>query len=301
MYIFGAGMSGCLAGVLNPQATILEKQVEPPINHNAVLRFRDDSVSKATGIPFEKVKVHKGIFAYGKFRQPDIMFANLYSQKVIGKILPRSIWNLEPVYRYVAPDNFQYQLYDLVSNKVDLGCDIDDLTIKDINGDTIISTIPMPVMLKILKINHSVNFDYQKIWTKRFEVKNCNVHQTIYFPCDENNVYRATLTGNQLIIESISEEFDIDLDLLYIISAFGIDIDDVLIQVESSKQQYGKIAEINDSFRRSMLYDITRVWNIYSAGRFAIWKNILMDDVLQDLRVIKEMQAKDSYEHHRRF
>jgi hypothetical protein len=63
MYIVGAGMAGCLAGVLNPTATIYEAAESFQQNHDAVLRFRDDQVSKQVGIPFKKVKVRKGIYA----------------------------------------------------------------------------------------------------------------------------------------------------------------------------------------------------------------------------------------------
>ena len=302
MIILGAGMSGCLAGLINPQATIYEAQENPPINHNAVLRFRDDSVSKLTGIPFKKVRVHKGIFVYGKFRQPDIMFANLYSQKVLKKILPRSIWNLEPCDRYIAPINFQEQLFDLVKHRVQLNHKVGSSA--ELTSTIILSTIPLPILLHnvlYLEENPDIEFNYQPIKTARYTIHDCDVHQTIYYPCDETDVYRATLTGNQLIVEYINDIDLSELDMAYILGSFGIDPDLLGAQYSHHSQQFGKIAEIDDSWRRQILYQLTHEYGIYSAGRFAIWKNILMDDVLQDLRVIKEMQAKDSYEHHRRY
>lgn len=289
-------MSGCLAGLVNPEAAILEAQDTPPINHNAVLRFRDDSVSKITGIPFKKVKVHKGIFVYGLFRDPNIMFANMYSQKVLGAVLPRSIWNLAPVKRYVAPPNFQSQLFDMVQRRVEL-----DTSVLDTSDlpDRTISTIPMPAMLKICGINHQLEFKHKEIVTGRYTINDCNVHQTIYYPADENNIYRATLTGDQLIVESMGE-YD-DVAMAYVLGSFCLHPDQLGGQYEKKEQKYGKIAEIDDKIRRSLIYDFTKVFHVYSAGRFAIWKNVLMDDVLHDLRVIKEMQTKDNYEHHRRY
>lgn len=290
-------MSGCLAGVLNPQAQIYEAQKTPPINHNAVLRFRDDNISKVTGIPFRKVKVHKGIYVHGSFCEPNILLANLYSQKVLDIIVPRSIWNLEPVYRYIAPPNFQEQLYELVSDRVEL-----DFADSIMLEGTKLSTIPLPLMLKILELEEhpDIEFKYQSIKTARYTITDCNVHQTIYYPGDETPVYRATLTGENLIVEYTGDSYS-QYDIVYVLMSFGIDENKLGAQYSQHDQKYGKIAEINDSWRRSLLYRLTRNFGIYSVGRYAIWKNILMDDVLQDLRVIKEMQAKDDYEHHRRY
>ena len=299
MIILGAGMSGCLAGLINPQAPIYEAQEHPPINHNAVLRFRDDSVSKVTGIPFKKVTVHKGLFAYGDFRQPNIGYANMYSHKVLGEIADRSIWNLDPVVRYVAPPNFQEQLFRLVESRVELGIPADRNLINE-EGEAI-STIPLPAILKLYDTDiPELDFRYQKISTWRYHVIGCNVHQTIYYPGGETPAYRATITGDSLIIETVKDH-PIPLELEYILNSFSLEDRDLSGQVSQHTQSYGKIAEVDDFARRQTLYYLTHNYGIYSAGRFAIWKNILMDDVLQDLRVIKEMQAKDSYEHYRRY
>lgn len=303
MIIFGAGMSGCLAALLNPQAIVYEAQKEPPINHNAVLRFRDDSVSKVTGIPFKKVKVYKSIFTEGKHVQPSPKLCNLYSNKVIGKYLNRSIWNLDPVERYVAPQNFQEQLYDLVRDRVQLDTPVEDINqFEGIN----ISTLPMPLLCKLADIDLKfqypmVHFDYQSIHVFRFTIQSeCNINQTIYYPIlRETNVYRATITGDQLIIESKANDL-YDYDEKIIIESFGLMPFDLQGEMIQQEQKYGKIAPIDDWVRRQLLYKFTSEYGIYSAGRFAIWKNVLMDDVLQDLRVIQEMQAKDGYEHNRR-
>ena len=59
MIIAGAGLAGLIAGNIfrNYSPRIIEMQSRLPSNHKAILRFRDQSVSKATGIEFKKVKV----------------------------------------------------------------------------------------------------------------------------------------------------------------------------------------------------------------------------------------------------
>ena len=63
MIIAGAGLAGLIAGNIfrNYSPRIIERQTSLPNNHRAILRFRDHSVSKATGIEFKKVKVRKAI------------------------------------------------------------------------------------------------------------------------------------------------------------------------------------------------------------------------------------------------
>ena len=52
MIIAGAGLAGLIAGNIfrNYSPRIIEMQSSLPSNHKAILRFRDHSVSKATGI-----------------------------------------------------------------------------------------------------------------------------------------------------------------------------------------------------------------------------------------------------------
>ena len=52
MIILGAGMAGCIAGIVNKDAVIFEKFSKPALNHQALLRFRDESVGDVVGIPF---------------------------------------------------------------------------------------------------------------------------------------------------------------------------------------------------------------------------------------------------------
>jgi hypothetical protein len=297
MKILGAGMSGCLAGLVFPNAEILEAQNEPPINHGAVLRFRDDSVSKITGIPFKKVTVRKAIVYNGKFIQPNIQICNEYSLKVTGKVQDRSIWNLETVQRYIAPHDFQQQLFDLVANRVNLGI---AATSDMLKCETTLSTIPMPTMCRILSMAEPAELKHKKITVVIANIHNCDVYQTIYFPEFTDQLYRATITGNKLIMEFIGEIPENLIGNYMDLITAQMSINYPMDSIEQKSQKYGKIDPIDDSARRQFLYMLTCNHNIYSAGRFAIWKNILMDDVLHDLFVIREMMAKDSYEHNKR-
>jgi len=297
MKILGAGMSGCLAAIAFPQATIIEKQSRDEVaSHNAVLRFRSDVVSKMTGIPFKKVTVRKDIYYKGKFVPPTVRYANMYSMKVTGMILDRSIWNLDTVERYIAPQDFHQQLLDMLEGRIQYEEEIEYINqiVKDIIKDreVKISTIPMNAILKIAPIEHgNFEFNFQKIHTARYKIEDCDVHQTVYFPDPDIDVYRATITGDNLIIESKEDE---NADMSSVIKAFCLYGTSQKF-INSGIQKFGKIAPINEFKRKYIIHKLSTDYNIFSLGRFAIWKNILLDDVVHDIDVIKRMINEDDY------
>lgn len=313
MKILGAGMAGCLMGVLNPGAKIYEASEKLPDTHRAVLRFREDYISKATGIPFKKVKVYKTIWADGKERMLGPQWMNQYSKKVTGRYLPRSIVNLDTVERYIAPSNFHMMLADMIGDNIHLGHSITKVNDTWIcfsghdkihrGNEPVISTIPMPVLAKITGEvigDGDINFSHQPITVTRFKVKDCDVYQTVYYPKD-NNAYRATLTGEDLIIESVGRlNHNMVVDVLNSLGLYidSLDIPETDIDLDKhiqSTQQYGKIAPIDDKVRREFMLHMTLNYNIYSVGRFACWRNILLDDVYRDNFKVREMINSDPY------
>ena len=78
--------------------------------------------------------------------------------------------------------------------------------------------------------------------------------------------------------------------------AFGIALGNCE-KLESVEQKYGKIAPIDDAVRKQLLFRLTHEHNIYSLGRFATWRNILLDDVVDDITMIKKLlKANNAYD-----
>lgn len=316
--IIGGGLSGLIAAHALPSSFVYEANKRGQM-HNAVLRFRSEAVSQITGIPFKKVLVRKGIYAEGGWHAPTISIGNQYSQKVLGLVDgERSIWDIDPVYRWIAPHNF----YDLMVDRLVIEGRISFETpasLVDVEQPTI-STIPLPVAMAQLDIpNPGIEFDYSVIFTLKFKLSGFkNTYQTVYFPSARHGLYRASITDNWLIAEFVHTTAPVlpdhngDMTAVTwqneLAQAFRFGPDDryalanALADQEMGKdrirrQQYGKIDPIASSTRQALLFHITAKHHIYSLGRFATWRNILLDDVVNDVEQIKAMMAHDDYQH----
>lgn len=290
MKIIGAGLAGLLAGNIFQRVALIEAGSREQSNHKAVLRFRSAAVGEAVGIDFRPVTVHKGVWYQNKFTSPNIQLANFYSQKVINKVMDRSVWNLDPVQRFIAPRDLVAQLAERCGSRIawDTRATIDDLQ----SSDGVISTAPMPVLQRLLHGREpDMEFNFAPIVVKRWLVPRADAFQTIYFPDPAHNLYRASITSDLLIaefVDSITEGLEEEL-----FTAFGLL--HTPTPLDLSKQRYGKIAPVDDGWRRSFILNATLQHNVYSLGRFATWRNILLDDVLHDIAVIKRLISGGAY------
>lgn len=301
MIIYGAGLSGCLAGALFPEARIFESNAETNHwgKHKAVLRFREESIGHATGIPFKKVRVRKSIwYNNNEYGQVTPRLANMYSHKVSGKIAERSITNLDTVERFIGPSDLHERLGQRCKGRIAFespmapGGPPEALRLRE---GPCISTLPLPLLLDVLGLKvPALEFKHAPVEVERWEVPDCDVHQTIYYPGTETPVYRATLTGADLIIES-TRQLASDAERNYIGNSFFLSFAGAKF-VSGSTQKYGKIVPLPDSVRKELLLKITMQYGIYALGRFACWRNILLDDVYHDLRKIEQMAKMNHYD-----
>lgn len=297
--IIGSGFAGLLAACKFKRARVIEAAAAPVERHQAVLRFRSDSAAKLTGIPFEKVCVRKAVFSEGKLHhQCNIRMANQYALKTGGSLSgERSIWNLEPGTRWIAPKDFYWQLIRRLDEekRITFGCEFDPA---DQLNNKVLSTISLAQLLPAIGLE-AIDL---RLSSKEIQVTRCkldgvrNVYQTIYFPDPRSSVYRASITDDTLIVEWQQRDGATTLghgELVGIQDAFGVS--DRAVSRDDFTQRDGKIIELPATERRKILHELTVKRNIFSVGRFATWRNIMLDDVVKDLDVIERLSSLDGY------
>jgi len=301
--IVGAGMAGLLAGHMLRRYVprIIEAQPKLPNNHAALLRFRSNAVAEATGIPFKRVIVRKAVKTTGGFLSNTVTLAdaNYYSQKVTGEISDRSIIDLAPVERYIAPEDFIAQVARDLDIHYGETLEKEWIEERDRAEDfPIVSTIPMPRLMNLVGWEKG-KFDWRSIWTITTYLTNpvMNVYQTIYYPNPHVPYYRASFTGYRLTVECIREPAENDLDQIVsgVINDFGITMAR-WDEPGMKKQEYGKLIHGDEAARRAFIMAMTDRYNLWSLGRFATWRQLLLDDVVKDVRFIDSiLTTRDSY------
>jgi len=312
MYIIGAGMAGLLAGAINQTATILEANSKLPDNHQAVFRMRSNRIGHYLGIPFEEIQVHKAIWFEGEERQISPRLAHYYSAKVTGKITQRSILNAEsPVTRWIPPKNFVDLLAERCKGRIQFGQKIQSISPEriyiraekrdrqiDRKNTPIISTMPMPVLQRALHDydieENAPKFNTAEIFINHIEIKNCDTYATIYYPEPEFSVYRATIDKNILITEGIKPMSVRSLDEVK--ESLGITEKFHFSVLQNSLNVSKKISAISSEERHRIIYNATTGHGVYSLGRYATWRpKVMLDDVFEDIFVIKKLLAQDQY------
>lgn len=290
-------MAGLLAAValkrFNP--VVHEKQASLPNNHNALLRFRSDVVAKLTGIPFRKVTVAKAVVWNGDIRtDANLAMNNAYAKKVVGRVVERSVLNLVGGDRYIAPPDFISRLaagVDIQLNS-EMGAGV---LLRDSGSEPLVSTVPMPVLMGLMGVDHKPVFRWRKVWSVVAVLEDCDVYQTLYYPQEHHAYYRASITGNKLTIEYTTEPLVPGNDADQVLSDFGIN---QRPNVEVKSQEYGKITPLDDpAAARQFILMMTDRYRIYSLGRFATWRQLLLDDLIKDIGLIERLvDCRDRYE-----
>jgi hypothetical protein len=301
-HIIGAGLAGLITACRIRNATIFEAGIRAE-QHHALLRFRDKSVSELTAIPFQEVTVHKEVVYNGASHDRcTIQMANMYARKVSGSYRGRSIWSLDTVQRYIAPPDFYDQLADRHEKRIEWNSSLQSVSPQD--AVTRVSTIPLPIMMKACGMDHlSFEFTKSAIRVVRYRLpKGSQIYQTIYFPSQSVRPFRASITGDVLIIEMMTGQsrdtftwaYDEATDIEGVVSCFGLEFDELEL-MDSVDQRYGKIVDIPREQREAILYELTRDFNVFSIGRFATWRNILLDDVAHDIDMVEKLMNASTY------
>lgn len=300
MQIIGAGLAGLLAGNMlrhhNP--VIFEQQQSLPNNHSAVLRFRSSIVGDTLNIPFKKVRMIKCAVPW---KNP-VADALAYSRKNTGVMhSDRSITaGLVSDERFIAPQDLIPRMAEGLTihygNPFVFGQDKYD--------GPIISTLPLPVLAKLL--NYPIEIKTTStpavhIWAM---LADCDAYVSLVVPDPASEITRISITGANLIIETNRRDIPQDLEekfawLDFIAKQVSMMLGTSIMDtgpLMPKLSQYAKINPIDDKIRKDFIHWATDKHNIFSLGRFATWRpKLLMDDLVQDIRLIDRWVRDGSY------
>jgi hypothetical protein len=204
--------------------------------------------------------------------------------------------NLDSCERFIAPADFVTQMAR--SANISFSDPICKETLN--SGEVaIISTIPMPVMMKLVDWEPIPAFNFKPIWVLSFSIEDpsIDIYQTLYFPDLNFSIYRASITGNRVIAEFVEEVWDPGLLVHKLIEHFGLPEDSKISEESVTFQPMGKISPIDDKARKEFIYKASKDFQIYSLGRFATWRQILLDDLVKDVNFIDNFISQpDIYE-----
>lgn len=302
--VIGAGLSGLLAAAVlrDDCIEVIEAQDTLPNNHAALLRFRSSVVGDTLNIPFKPVQVVKAVSSIGN----PVADAISYSLKTNGTARLRSIITAQGAMeqRFIAPKDYVSLLERKVTAPIKFGQSWDGMSGVD---TPVISTLPMPALMKLLGYQHEQEFKSIEGWVCNARLRNTDLCATVYIPARGELAYRASITGDQLIVEyafpGLSEGNAKDHmrsltdypknahdHLHWVLSLFGMTSGAVIGKPEFKRQRYAKILPIDDNTRKRFMLWATEHHNIYSFGRFATWRpGLLQDDLINDLRVIQKL------------
>lgn len=315
---------------------VIEAQPELPNNHSALLRFRTDIVSQHTGIPFKKVQVLKTIGETRNPASDAVAyslkatgFADLRS--LVG-IDPD---NSTPVERFIAPRDFIKRLEKKVMAPIQYSTKTNDHFLTRGNPTISTIPMPALMKLLDYKEQPMFKRVAGETWRADVPFMG-DICATVYFPYKKWLPYRASVVDKELILEfadtelndftaymNSAESFMDQINkhlpedhrsydsvagglIATVLKFFGVDTEYLMSQcsgdpsnlnVRRSPMKYAKILPIDESVRREFIIWATEKHNIYSLGRFATWRpKVLLDDVINDINVIKTIAQSTNYD-----
>ena len=304
--IIGAGMAGLLAAAMmrSEASAVVEAQSAIPNNHSAVLRFRSRVVGDVINVPFKEVDCLKAVQPY---KNP-IADAMLYSKKTNGSYTLRSITSADAKIskRYIAPPDLIQRMAEACSCEFVFGQKIDLWAIQQNFGARIpmISTMPMPMLMDLIGWERRSEFRSIKGTNLRLKAANCEAYCSLYVPDPGYLFSRVSVTGDEIIAElpgihSQDIKGDEHETMADAMELLGIDENLPYAEIEVTEQKYAKILPIDEQERRQFIVYATEQLGIYSLGRFATWRpGLLLDDVVNDVRVIQRLiRGESGYAH----
>lgn len=310
--IIGSGVAAVVATRIGASLPIVAYSAAPPSsaidNHHAVLRLKDSSSATVLGCRAVRVMAHRMALHCGKLiEHSDVGANNEYSIKVYGELRDCSILHLGRVERYlISPPavpsgvcKFKQRLVGLsLADRTLTFEDTDTREVSSVRYRWCISTIPMPVMARLAGVPCSASFICLPIGVRRYTLHTrSSICQTLYVPSRDYQTYRITIHNQEVMVEHVISGHPYqESEVEDLIGWLGVGIKDLEL-VSSHIQEFGKIIPIEEMVRKRIMYQLTSKANVVSLGRYATWKSLRVEDVVEDaVKAFNLVAVRDEHE-----
>lgn len=299
--VIGGALSGLMAGyLLKRNYVILE--AAPRLDFNLQSPFFLHAPIDWLPTNWKKISVIQQIYDGKEFRRaPTIKDMVDYSKKIShGKIMTTSLIFMDGKSQtgYLPIDGragtIIQNLYEEVKEKVRLGEKVLEIDIhnkivlassEQFKYKNLISTMPLPILLKMIK--HQVNFEFEStpVYIKAYTVPSSlssEVYQILYMTNPSDTPQRISLMNDMIFVESnqvLGETENANL----IAKIWGLS---GLQMVGERVIKPGKFHPVEKVIRKNILGRLTAQHGIYCLGRYAVWDYKRIDHIAEDAKFI---------------
>lgn len=307
--IIGAGLSGLMMGYLLKRDFIIV-DAAPQASVGVAAPFYLHAPLEWLPTNWKQVDVVQNCWDGSHFhREPTIGHMNDYSRKITGKIINTSLKFLDGSVRsgYLPASGDAAQvLHDLhrevsqsivrpiyVSKinpqaKLLVGTDKNGKNVK-FGYQNLISTMPLPALLKMVEVKFDHEFRSEPIFTKTYQVTpgQCvDAFQIVYITYGDIPPYRASLMDDKIFIESM-EQFPVEAGDWLIHKLWGLNTNKLFTR--ESVIRPGKFHPVEKAVRKLLLAQLTQKFGIFCLGRYAVWDYRRIDHIADDAQKLYKM------------
>ncbi len=313
--IIGAGLSGLMMGYLHKRNYLIV-EASPAINFDIGTPFYLHAPLEWLPTAWKEIDVHHHCWDGARFhRVPDLRMMNNYSRKIVGKIIDTSLKFMDgSVKRGFVPEggNAGQVLKDLVNevgSNLHLATKLIKLDAKNkaaaielphgssriIRYKNLVSTLPLPVMLKMLGLEFPHKFESDPITTIFFDLlpgASVEAFQTINITDPADPFYRVSLMDQKIVFETMNPDDQDAASLCAYALELGSKLWGFILDPNSGVLQTvkpGKFHPIPKTARKQLLAKLTNEFGIYCLGRYAIWDYQRIDHVAENAKKILQL------------
>lgn len=317
--IVGGGLSGLIMGLeltkRGEDYIIIEKNGNPV---EAKLHYLHADISKYFPFKLREVDIATNwLDNTGKLRadRPSIDVMNNFSWITTDKVFQNSMKFIDGVLHKgwipeTGIENISEMVRQFNKNKPLIGCELLDVDgniatvrhgdekeeeILEIEFDKIISTIPLPFMMKIVGNGSDQEFKTEplKMTEVIFEDKYYeDLFQIVYLPYADYGYSRISILGNRIVAEKANGQFEAGeegnrIGLKKLIKMLLPNCDVSKAKFEDMTNWYGRYIPIDEGVRGQIMRSLESK-NILCLGRYAEWTYMRVDHVVKKAELLAE-------------